>query len=122
MPAAKELTIKAEYTGVEPNLRPAASAFARMIKAVTNPDGTFTTYNVIGEYEGQGDEPDYTLEYLNDSTWGGTLESTYGQTAFDRAVGWSRWLMLNEQEPPLWSRHDFNTSLPDGDLMDDPSL
>ena len=51
MPAAKELTIKAEYTGVEPNLRPAASAFARMIKAVTNPDGTFTDTELEQEFQ-----------------------------------------------------------------------
>ena len=46
-------------------------------------------------------------------TWGGTLESTYQQLAFDRATGWSRWLMINEQEPPYYSYADFNIDLPD---------
>jgi hypothetical protein len=46
-------------------------------------------------------------------TWGGTLESTYQQLAFDRATGWSRWLMINDQEPPYYSYADFNIDLPD---------
>jgi hypothetical protein len=43
--------IRAEYTGQEPNLRPAASAFARMIKKITNPDGTFTDPDLEAEYQ-----------------------------------------------------------------------
>ena len=75
-------------------------------------------------YLTQTDDPQYySMEISGEPVpWGSTLTDTYEQLAFDRAVGWSRWLMLNEQEPPLWSRHDFNTSLPDGDLMDNPSL
>ena len=45
------LVIRAEYTGTEPNLRPAASAFARMIKKITNPDGTFTDPELEAEFQ-----------------------------------------------------------------------
>lgn len=43
--------IRAEYTGTKPNLRPAASAFARMIKKATNPDGTFTDPELEAEFQ-----------------------------------------------------------------------
>ena len=46
-----EYEIRAEYTGKDPNLRPAASAFARMIKKITNPDGTFTDPDLEAEYQ-----------------------------------------------------------------------
>ena len=46
-----EMDIRAEYTGTDPNLRPAASAFARMIKKITNPDGTFTDPDLEEEYQ-----------------------------------------------------------------------
>jgi hypothetical protein len=46
-----DFEIRAEYTGQEPNLRPAASAFARMIKKITNPDGTFTDPDLETEYK-----------------------------------------------------------------------
>ena len=46
-----DFEIKAEYTGTEPNLKPAASAFARMIKKITNPDGTFTDPELEAEYQ-----------------------------------------------------------------------
>jgi len=46
-----EMEIRAEYTGQGPNLRPAASAFARMIKKLTNPDGTFTDPDLEAEYQ-----------------------------------------------------------------------
>lgn len=45
-------------------------------------------------------------------SWGGTLDSTYGQLAFDRATGWSRWLWLNEQEPFHIALADFNVDIP----------
>lgn len=43
--------IRAEYTGQKPNLRPAASAFVRMIKRVTNPDGTFKDPELEAEFQ-----------------------------------------------------------------------
>ena len=46
-----DFEIKAEYTGQEPNLRPAASAFVRMIKKITNPDGTFTDPELEAEFQ-----------------------------------------------------------------------
>lgn len=46
-----DFEIRVEYTGVEPNLTPAASAFARMIKRITNPDGTFTDPELEEEYQ-----------------------------------------------------------------------
>ena len=46
-----EMEIRAEYTGQDPNLRSAASAFARMIKKITNPDGTFTDPDLEAEYQ-----------------------------------------------------------------------
>jgi hypothetical protein len=46
-----DFEIWAEYTGTEPNLKPAASAFARMIKKITNPDGTFTDPELEEEYQ-----------------------------------------------------------------------
>ena len=51
MPAAREMTIKAEYTGVEPNLKPAASACAQMMKSITNPDGTFKDTELEKEFQ-----------------------------------------------------------------------
>ena len=46
-----DFEIKAEYTGTETNLKPAASAFARMIKKITNPDGSFTDPELEAEYQ-----------------------------------------------------------------------
>ena len=46
-----DLQIHAEYTGETPNLRPAASAFARLIRSITNADGTFTDPDLEAEYQ-----------------------------------------------------------------------
>ena len=46
-----EMEIRAEYTGTDPNLRPAASAFARMIKSMTDANGAFTDTNLEAEYQ-----------------------------------------------------------------------
>lgn len=45
-----DFEIRAEFTGTEPNMKPAASAFARMIKKITNPDGTFMDPELEAEY------------------------------------------------------------------------
>ena len=48
---------------------------------------------------------DGTMEYhLGDmepivTTWGSTLDATYGQLRFEQLTGWSRWLKVNQQEP-----------------------
>ena len=46
-----DFQIRAEYTGEKPNLRPAASAFARLIKSITSADGTFTDPDLEAEYQ-----------------------------------------------------------------------
>lgn len=51
MPANQELTIRATYTGTEPNLKPAASAFVRMIKKAVNADGTFIDPELETEFQ-----------------------------------------------------------------------
>lgn len=74
-------------------------------------DGTLYEYEVMdGEFDS---EENYYCQFLllNRSKWAGTLESTYGQTAFDQAVGWSRWLMLNHHEPSMWSKSGFEEEL-----------
>ena len=45
-------------------------------------------------------------------TWGSTLANTYEQLAFDRVVGWSRWLRLNKQWPNMFCPKDLNFELP----------
>lgn len=51
MPTDKELTIRAEYTGVNPNMKPASSAFASAIRAAVNPDGSFTDSDLEAEFQ-----------------------------------------------------------------------
>ena len=47
--------------------------------------------------------------------WGGTLENTYEQLAFDKAVGWSRWLRLNSQWPNIFCPSGLHYELPSPD-------
>lgn len=47
----EDLQIRAEYTGVNPNMKPAASAFARAIRAAVNPDGSFTDSDLEAEFQ-----------------------------------------------------------------------
>ena len=46
-----DFEIVAEYTGTEPNLRPAAGAFARLIKSITGADGAFTDPELEAEFQ-----------------------------------------------------------------------
>ena len=46
-----QMEIRVKYTGTEPNLKPAASAFARVIKKAVNADGTFTDPELEAEYQ-----------------------------------------------------------------------
>ena len=72
-------------------------------------DGTKEGYNII-----LSDDYEY-LESIFDeqlSPWGSTLADTYEQLAFDRAVGWSRWLYLNRQAPSLFCPKDLHYKLP----------
>ena len=45
------MNIVVTYTGNQPNLRPAASAFSRMIKKMVNPDGKFTDAALEAEFQ-----------------------------------------------------------------------
>jgi hypothetical protein len=45
--------------------------------------------------------------------WGGTLANTYEQLAFDKAVGWTRWLRLNSQWPNIFCPSGLHYELPD---------
>ena len=47
----EDLQIRAEYTGVNPNMKPSASAFARAIRAAVNPDGSFTDPDLEAEFQ-----------------------------------------------------------------------
>ena len=51
MPACTEMTVKVEYTGTDPNLKPAASAFARLMKQAVNADGTFKDPDLEAEFQ-----------------------------------------------------------------------
>lgn len=62
------------------------------------------------------------MQALPSDPWGSTLAETFGQTEFDKAVGWSRWLKLNRKEPSLFCPEGMNFVLPDGDVSDDPNL
>ena len=50
MSTDKKLTIHVEYTGNEPNMKPAASAVARTIRAAVTADGTFADAALEAEY------------------------------------------------------------------------
>ena len=62
------------------------------------------------------DDPEYyRMEAVSTSEsfyWGSTLADTYEQLAFDRAVGWSRWIRLNNQHPNLFCPKDLKFELP----------
>lgn len=60
------------------------------------------------------DDPQYyRMEAISgSSSWGSTLADTYEQLAFDRAVGWSRWLRLNRQHPNQFCPNDLHFELP----------
>ena len=88
---------------------------------VYHPDGTIANYN----YHGQGYKPidsaeDYEL--TGTDTWPSTFADTYQQTTFDRLVGWSRWLLINETEPPAWSPSSFRYQLPEDDMSGIPII
>ena len=61
------------------------SVFDGWGKGIFHADGTL-------EYHMAGMDPIVT-------TWGSTLDATYGQLRFEQLTGWSRWLKANQQEP-----------------------
>jgi len=97
---------------MEPNLRGAT---------VYHPDGKVEDYS----YHGEGYKPidsieDYDL--TGTDTWPSTFADTYQQTTFDQLVGWSRWLLINETEPPAWSPSSFRYQLPKDDMSGVPII
>lgn len=46
-----QMEIRVTYTGIEPNLKPAASAFARAIKSKITAAGTFADPELEAEYQ-----------------------------------------------------------------------
>ena len=55
-------------------------------------------------------------DFKKEGTWGATFDTTYKQLAFDKVVGWSRWIEVNKQMPcqttPIdWSLDLFNDVL-----------
>jgi hypothetical protein len=61
-------------------------------------DGTWRTYGYTVYYP-DGKQVDVDDGVSVESTWGGTFADTYQQLDYDRATGWSRWLLLNKQRP-----------------------
>ena len=84
-------------------------------------DGTKEKYKYVG---GSGDDSsDGSLDHyelLEKGTWGNTFADTYQQTTFDKLVGWSRWLLLNQAAPPAWSPSSFFFKLPLDDMSEIP--
>ena len=82
-----------------------------------HPDGGYV-YAENGDYQylylKPTDNPEYYTGELigNKRNWGSTLAATYEQLAFDRIVGWSRWLRLNKQWPNMFCANDLNFELP----------
>lgn len=76
------------------------------------PNGKYTACNVENGFFKKDYIPAYIVKPFQNGQWGGTLQSVYGALAFDKATGWSRWLLLNKQELPLWCNNDFLTPLP----------
>lgn len=86
-------------------------------------DGTKETYKYVGG--SSDDSSDGNLahyEFMEKSTWGNTFANTYQLTTFDKLVGWSRWLLLNEAAPPAWSPSSFYFKLPLDDMSDIPTI
>lgn len=62
------------------------------------------------------DSQSYKMENMTSvGNWGGTLANTYEQLAFDKAVGWSRWLRLNRQWPNIFCPSGLHFELPSPD-------
>ena len=54
--------------------------------------------------------------------WGGTLENTYKTLAFDKMVGWSRWMEKNKKIPGIFCLSDLHFELPDPDTTKIPEV
>jgi len=77
---------------------------------VYNADGTMDLYKIVATE----DEHQYQMVFKEKGTpWGSTLDETYGRLAFDRVVGWSRWLKLNRQQPNISCAATMNLDIPE---------
>ena len=85
-------------------------------------DGTTETYKYKYETENSSDGSLDHYEFVKSGTWPGTFAGIYQQSTFDRLVGWSRWLLINESAPPAWSPSSFSFRLPDDDMSKDPEI
>ena len=73
-------------------------------------NGANNAYKIVPTGE---DKNDYQMELWSKlKDWGSTMAFTYEQLAFDRAVGWSRWIRLNQQWPNTFSGAGFEVPLP----------
>ncbi len=109
MLAVKGSYVCYDYDTTDKNLQAAIAYY---------PDGTTTTSKYVpGEDSGVGH-----YQFQGNGTWPSTFDATYQQTTFDRLIGWSRWLLLNETAPPAWSPSSFNFELPSDDMSEIPVL
>ena len=86
------------------------------------PDGTWKKYKYVDD---GGDSSDGSLahyEFTEEGSWFDTFANTYQNTTFDKLVGWSRWLLINESAPPAWSPSSFNFVLPEDDMSEIPTI
>ena len=84
-------------------------------------DGKREYYRYVDE---GGDSSDGNLanyELEKTSTWPSTFADTYELTTFDKLVGWSRWMYLNQTPPPAWSPSSFNFVLPEDNATELPN-
>ena len=97
--------------GIEGNYSLITQAVAKPFIEIEHcADGSLIQYSMIRSNDGTY----YRGEPLeeDDRSWGSTLADTYEQLAFDRAVGWSRWLRLNRQLPDNLCPSDMHYELP----------
>ena len=85
-------------------------------------NGTTETYQYVpGSDDSSSGSLDH-YEFQESGTWPSTFADTYQHTTFDRLVGWSRWLLINESAPPAWSPSSFYFQLPEDDMSGIPNL
>lgn len=50
-------------------------------------------------------------DFKKEGNWGSTFDATYKQLAFDKVVGWSRWIEVNKQMPNQSSPTNWSVDL-----------
>ena len=76
------------------------------------PDGSMEVYKYVekGLDKSSGSLDSYEL--IESGTWPSTFTDTYQQTTFDKLVGWSRWLFINETASTAYCPSSDNAILP----------